>query len=53
MDSELGGHASASMEENDDLPACMVTLMQLFLPVSVQGLGIVPHSRCYLAREHR
>ncbi len=52
MYSVTGGRLSASMEENDDLPACMVTLRQLFLPASFGRLGIVPHSLCYPERWH-
>jgi hypothetical protein len=40
MDSETGGRLSASMKENDGLPAWMVTLMQPFLLTSFRGLKI-------------
>jgi hypothetical protein len=49
MDSEREGRLSASMEENDDLPACRVTLGSHFYHPSFAGLvlshvvTVIPH----------
>ncbi len=42
MYSEMGGRLSASMEENDDLPACMIIPYAAFLITLLSGAWYCP-----------